>query len=285
MQETKLLLGEPVATGAETYVATTIQKGGLQIRIAALLVGNNPASTAYVKKKEACAKRVGMNFEIIHFDEDVSEEDLVQKIEELNADPTMHGFIIQLPLPAHISPDVVTLVDPKKDIDGLHPLNAGKLFFGSNTDTFLPPATALAVMELLHFYHIQLEGKHVVIVGKSNIVGKPLALALLNQQATVTVCHKDTADLAMHTRQADIVISATGVAHLLGTQHIKPGAVTIDIGFSKKDGKLAGDIDFGALNGIVSAHAPVPGGVGPVTVSMLIKNALHAYMIQHPHVS
>jgi methylenetetrahydrofolate dehydrogenase (NADP+)/methenyltetrahydrofolate cyclohydrolase len=204
---------------------------------------------------------------------------LLSVIDTLNDDPDVSGFIVQLPLPGHLQKDVPTIIraiDPKKDVDGFTAYNLGKMFLSTEFE-HLPPATPAGVLTLLTDYQIPIEGKHAVIVGHSNIVGKPLALMLLNRGATVTVCHVKTVDLASHTRQADILCTAVGKAALITKDMVKPGAVVIDIGISRDEQeRLRGDVDFEAVKEIASAITPVPGGVGPMTVASLIRNCVRA---------
>ena len=273
----RILLGQPLAERIEEQVRTQVSELPLPPHFVILLLGNNPASLSYVKKKQAAAQRVGITCTLMHLAEDTSEEVLLGHLNALNANPEIHGYIVQLPLPPHISVGrILSNIDPKKDLDGFHPLNAGKVFLGEDPHTFFPPATAEAILALLEYYDIPITAQHVVIIGKSTIVGRPLALLLMNRDATVTVCHQKTTDLESYTKRADIIISATGVAHLVKKSFLKPNSVVIDVGFSKGDGKIAGDLDVEDAREMLLAYAPVPGGVGPVTVAKLLENTVKA---------
>ena len=219
-----------------------------------------------------------MRHEHQHLKETTTLKELLTLIHELNDDPDVSGFIVQLPLPSHLQPhvpEIIRIIDPKKDVDGFTAYNIGKMFLSPEFE-HLPPATPAGVISLLEHYRIPIEGKHAVVVGSSNLVGKPLAVMLLNRLATVTVCHIKTVDLASHTRQADILCSAVGKANLITAAMVKPGAVVIDIGISKDEEGLHGDVDFQAVKEIASAITPVPGGVGPMTVASLIRNCVRA---------
>jgi len=241
--------------------------------LAVILVGMDPASTSYVGQKKRAAEAVGIHFEEHAFPETVTTDELLLGIARLNQRDDIHGFIVQLPLPAHIDKTaVLAAVNMSKDVDGFHPGNHGRNIL--NIPTALAPATPAGIMRLLDHYEIDLTGKEVVVVGHSNIVGKPMAMMLINRDATVTVCHQFTHDLAAHTRLADIVISATGVAELIKKDMIKEGAIVIDVGCSKVKSKLVGDVDFEAVEEVASYITPVPGGVGPMTVAMLMENVI-----------
>ena len=242
-------------------------------------VGDHPASNSYIKKKlESCAK-IGMRHRHLRLPEQTSFPELLAEIERLNADRDVAGFIVQLPLPAHMrgkEPLVIRAIEPAKDVDGFTAYNLGKVFLSAEFE-HLPPATSGGVTALLEHYGIEVAGKHVVVVGRSNVVGKPLAVMLLNRDATVTVCHSKTPDLAVHTRQADILIAAVGSPKMITADMVKPGAVVIDVGLARDaEGKLAGDVEFDAVKEIASAITPVPGGVGPMTVASLLRNCVRA---------
>jgi methylenetetrahydrofolate dehydrogenase (NADP+)/methenyltetrahydrofolate cyclohydrolase len=244
-------------------------------KLAVILVGENPASESYVKIKEETAKAIGIDFELFKFPSDIDENDVISRTELLNNDAEVSGILVQLPLPAHFDEyRVLQSISPKKDVDGLHALNLGKMFMGEEA---LYPATPLAIMEILDFYEIPIEGRHAVVVGKSNIVGKPTADMLLNRNATVTVCHAKTIDLQFYCKRADILISAVGEPGLIRADMVKDGAVVIDVGVNKVDNHLVGDVDYKEAKKRASAITPVPGGVGPVTVVMLMKNVFQAY--------
>ena len=249
--------------------------------LAVLVVGKEPASAVYVRNKiKACAD-VGVHSPQIELPAETTEADLLRHIRDLNADPGIHGILVQLPLPKHISVErVLTTIAPEKDVDGFHPLNVGMLATGSPR---FAPCTPAGVMALLESAQINPWAKHAVIVGASNIVGKPVAHLLLQKGATVTLCNSKTPDLSLHTRMADILVVAIGKAKLIKGSMIKPGAVVVDVGINRDcDGGLCGDVDFESALGIAAYLTPVPGGVGPMTVTMLIINTIRAAEAQLP---
>lgn len=256
-------------------VAALKEKSGVTPGLAVVLVGDNPASAVYVRNKHRACDEVGMYSEVITMPADTTEEALLSRLADLNNDPKIHGILVQLPLPKHISEEkVIAAIDPAKDVDAFHESNVGKIMLG-NYD-FLP-CTPAGVMELLHYYNISVAGKDCVVVGRSNIVGKPQALLLLGENGTVTVCHSRTKDLAEKTRAADILVVAIGKPNFITADMVKPGAVVIDVGINRlPDGKLCGDVDFEGVEPIAEAITPVPGGVGPMTITVLLKNALKA---------
>jgi methylenetetrahydrofolate dehydrogenase (NADP+) / methenyltetrahydrofolate cyclohydrolase len=248
-----------------------------KICLAVILVGEHPASVAYVRQKRLAAEKVGMRFLEIKLPISISEKQLLAEIDRLNNDKKIHGFIVQLPLPKKINTEkILESISPDKDVDGFHPLNFGRGFL--NLPALLP-ATPAGIMRLLDFYKISLQGKEIVVIGHSNIVGKPLAMLLINRNATVTVCDEFTKNLAKHTKNADIVISATGVPKLIKKNMLKKNCTVIDCGCVKVDDKLIGDVDFDNVQKIAKAITPVPGGVGPMTVAMLIENTMKAAKI------
>ncbi len=270
-----LLSGRPVADAVLESLKADVTK--LDPKLVVVQVGNDPASDSYIKQKLKSCEAVSMRHEHKHLSDTTTLPELMQLIDELNNDADVTGFIIQLPLPKQLQPHVpkiIRAIDPKKDVDGFGAYNLGKMFLSTEFE-HLPPATPAGVITLLEYYKISVEGKHVVVVGHGT-VGKPLAVMLLNRNATVTVCHKFTKDLGSFTRQADILCSAVGMAKLITKDMVKPGAVVIDIGVSRVDGKLCGDVDFDAVSEIASAMTPVPGGVGPLTVASLIRNCITA---------
>lgn len=272
--------GKAVATRIEERTRALVQEKNLSLQLVIMLVGDNAASETYVRKKIEACERVGITARLLRLPADLSQQKLHTCIQELNADKNVTGYILQLPLPAGLSVgDAVAQMDPAKDVDGFTAANAGHLFLGTN-DEFLPPATSHAVIELLEGYDIPLAGKHAVVVGRSNLVGKPLAMELLQRNATVTICHSKTPDLASFTRTADILISAVGKMHLITADMVQPGAVLVDVGFHKTSEGLFGDIHPDARAG-ASAYAPVPGGVGAVTVAQLIANVAKAHILFH----
>jgi methylenetetrahydrofolate dehydrogenase (NADP+)/methenyltetrahydrofolate cyclohydrolase len=244
--------------------------------LAVVLVGENPASKVYVGSKEKTCKALGMHSEKYVLPEDTSEEELLNLIDKLNKKEEINGILVQLPLPKHIEEKkVIHAISPEKDVDGFHPENVGKLLIGD--DTF-KSCTPYGVMELLKRTGIEVMGKDVAIVGRSNIVGKPLAALLINESATVTVCHSRTKDLKEVTKRADIIIVAVGREKFLKEDMVKEGAVVIDVGINRdSEGKLCGDVDFEGVSKKASYITPVPGGVGPMTIAMLMKNTLKAY--------
>jgi methylenetetrahydrofolate dehydrogenase (NADP+)/methenyltetrahydrofolate cyclohydrolase len=244
--------------------------------ITVIQVGDDPASTTYVRGKHKAAEEVGFKSAIEHL-HDITQQQLHQCIEKLAEDPAIDGILVQMPLPEDLNPDLaLEQIPPNKDVDGLHPYNAGRLAQGN--PTFIP-ATPLGVLELLRRERIDVTGKHAVIVGRSRLVGRPLALLLLQNHATVTIAHSKTADLPSITRTADLLIAATGKARLISGEHVKPGAVVIDVGITRdpETNKLTGDVDRASVEPIASALTPVPGGVGPMTIAMLLVNTFRAY--------
>jgi len=238
--------------------------------LAIVSVGDDPASKVYVRNKIKACEKAGINVVRFNYDIYCPEHELETVIRELNADPLIHGILVQLPLPPYIdSKRILNLIDWDKDVDGFHPYNIGKL---AVDDRNMIPCTPKGIMKLLDTYGITVDGKHVVIVGRSNIVGKPLAMLMLNDNATVTVCHSHTRNLADLTRQADILVAAVGKPKFITVDMVKPGAVVIDVGINRVDGKLVGDVDFDAVSEVASYITPVPGGVGQMTVAALIDN-------------
>lgn len=243
--------------------------------LAVILVGNDPASSTYVNSKHKSCETAGIYSEVHTKDESITQEELLALIEEMNNNPKLDGILVQLPLPKHIdTTTVLEAINPLKDVDGFHPYNVGRMV--SNLDSFLP-ATPFGVMRMFEEYGIELSGKNAVVIGSSDIVGKPMASLLINAKATVTVCNSRTKDLKAHTKNADIVVIAVGVPHLLKADMLKDGAVVIDVGINRLDsGKLTGDADFEDCKDKCSFITPVPGGVGPMTIGMLLKNTLKA---------
>jgi methylenetetrahydrofolate dehydrogenase (NADP+)/methenyltetrahydrofolate cyclohydrolase len=256
--------------------AVAANPGGRPPGITVIQVGDDPASTTYVRGKHKAAEDVGFKSAIEHL-HGITQQQLHQCIQKLADDPAIDGILVQMPLPDGLNPDLaVEQLPPNKDVDGLHPYNAGRLAQGN--PTFIP-ATPLGVLELLRRERIDVTGKHAVIVGRSRLVGRPLALLLLQNHATVTIAHSKTADLPSITRSADILIAATGKARLISGEHVKPGAVVIDVGITRdpERNKLTGDVDRATVEPIASALTPVPGGVGPMTIAMLLVNTFRAY--------
>lgn len=254
-----------------------LKKEGKRIpKLVVILVGNNSASQTYVKNKEKGCDYVGMLSEVIRLDENVSQEKVVELIQELNKDNTVDGILVQLPLPRHIHEDIILdLIDPKKDVDGFHPDNVARLFLGQKG---LVPCTPKGMMVLLEEINYDLTGKEVVVVGRSNIVGKPSALLCLMKNATVTIAHSKTKSLKEVCQRADVLIAAIGQAKFFDGDYIKEGAVVLDVGMNRdENNKLCGDVDFDDVESKVSYITPVPGGVGPMTIAMLLENTYEAY--------
>ena len=269
------LVSAHVKETVKNEVADFIEKNGVTPALAVVVVGDDPASAVYVRNKHKACLAVGIASHEFALPASTTEEDLLSLIADLNKNKDIHGILVQLPLPRHISEEKVLLaIDPKKDVDAFHPMNVGALVAG-NYD-FLP-CTPAGVMELLRYYNIEIEGKHCVILGRSNIVGKPMAHLMLEANATVTVCHSRTKNLSEITRQADILVVAIGKPKFVRADMIKPGAVVIDVGINRMpDGTLAGDVDTAEAEAVASAITPVPGGVGPMTIAVLMKNTLTA---------
>ena len=244
--------------------------------LAVILVGDNPASQVYVRNKVKACEDVGFHSVLEKYDASMTEAELLARVEALNSDPSIHGILVQLPLPAHIDDHkVIETISPAKDVDGFHVASAGALMVG---ETGFKPCTPYGCMKMLESIGMQdLRGKHAVVIGRSNIVGKPMAMMLLAQNATVTICHSGTPDLGAMTRQADIVVAAVGKRNVLTADMVKPGAVVIDVGMNRNDeGKLCGDVDFDGVKEVAGYITPVPGGVGPMTITMLLVNTLES---------
>jgi len=241
--------------------------------LAVIIVGNDPASKVYVKKKRQTCQSLDFYSEDYDLDESVTEKELLALISDLNEESSIHGILVQLPLPKHLNENkILNFINYEKDVDGFHPINQASLF---TNNSLILPCTPFGILELLKRYDIKIEGKHAVIVGRSNIVGKPLSLMLLRENATVTICHSKTINLEYYTKQADILISAVGKAEFIKENMIKENSVIIDVGINRlEDGKLVGDVDFDNVKNKVYAITPVPGGVGPMTIAMLMKNTL-----------
>lgn len=252
------------------------QDGGRVPKLTVILVGNNQASQTYVRNKERGCAYVGMLSDIVLKDENISEDELIAEIDRLNHDDTVDGILVQLPLPQHINEDkILDLIDPCKDVDGFHPTNVAKLMLGQDG---LVPCTPKGMMVLLDEINYDLTGKEVVVVGRSNIVGKPVSLLCLQKNATVTIAHSRTKDLKKVCQRADVLIAAIGKAKFFNREYIKDGAVVLDVGINRdSNNKLCGDVDYNDVKDIVSYITPVPGGVGPMTIAMLLENTLQAY--------
>ena len=252
------------------------EKYGKLAGLAVVIVGNNPASQVYVKNKIRACENVGFYSENIELDENISEKELLQEINKLNKNDRINGILVQLPLPAHINElKIIDSISPEKDVDGFHVSNIGKMVIGDETG-FLS-CTPYGIMQLLEEYKIEIAGKDAVIIGRSNIVGKPMALMLIQKGATVQVCNSNTKDLRKKLNEADIIIVAAGVPKLLKKEDVKEGAVVIDVGINRVDGKMCGDVDYEEVAEKTSYITPVPGGVGPMTIASLIKNTFKSY--------
>lgn len=251
------------------------EKNGFKPGLAVVIVGTDPASQVYVRNKKKGCEEVGFYSEVHELPECTTEEELLAKIEEIKSNEKIHGILVQLPLPRHINEkSVINAIPSEKDVDAFHPINTGKIMIG---DYDFLPCTPAGVMKMLEYENISVSGKECVVVGRSNIVGKPMAMLLLHANGTVTVCHSKTKDLAEVTRRADILVVAIGKADFITADMVKPGAVVIDVGMNRKpDGKLTGDVDFASVSEVASAITPVPGGVGVMTITMLLENTLKA---------
>jgi methylenetetrahydrofolate dehydrogenase (NADP+)/methenyltetrahydrofolate cyclohydrolase len=252
-----------------------LKNKGLTPGLAVVLVGDNPASQVYVRNKVKACHDTGLHSVLEQYGADMTEAQLLARVETLNHDPAIHGILVQLPLPAHINAQkVIEAISPAKDVDGFHMASAGALMTG------MPgfwPCTPYGCMKMLESIGYELKGKHAVVIGRSNIVGKPMALMLLQQNATVTICHSATPDLKAMTLQADVIVAAVGKRNVLTADMVKPGAVVLDVGMNRnEEGKLCGDVDFEGVKAVASYITPVPGGVGPMTITMLLVNTLQA---------
>ncbi|HEP1299383.1 TPA: bifunctional methylenetetrahydrofolate dehydrogenase/methenyltetrahydrofolate cyclohydrolase [Streptococcus pyogenes] len=271
---TELIDGKALAQKMQQELAAKVnnlkQKKGIVPGLAVILVGDDPASQVYVRNKERAALTVGFKSETVRLSEFICQEELIAVIERYNADNTIHGILVQLPLPNHINDKKIILaIDPKKDVDGFHPMNTGHLWSGR---PLMVPCTPSGIMKLLREYNVNLEGKHAVIIGRSNIVGKPMAQLLLDKNATVTLTHSRTRQLEEVCRCADVLIVAIGQGHFITKQYIKDGAIVIDVGMNRDDnGKLIGDVAFDEVAEVAAKITPVPGGVGPMTIAMLLE--------------
>lgn len=270
-----IISGKEVAANLREQIKAEVNTLSVTPGLAVVLVGDNPASRSYVKGKEKASKEVGITSELKELPSDVSEAELLDIVEDYNQNPAIHGILVQLPLPEHISEKkVIEHISPEKDVDGFHPINIGRMMAGM--EAFLP-CTPYGILKMLEYTNIEPAGKHAVVVGRSNIVGKPVGQLLLNENATVTYCHSKTSNLPSITSQADILIVAAGRREFIEGAHVKDGAVVIDVGMNRKeDGKLCGDVAFDDVKEKASYITPVPGGVGPMTITMLLYNTLQS---------
>lgn len=249
-------------------------KQGIVPGLAVVLVGEDPASQIYVRNKGLACEKIGIHSKTIRMDENSSQDGVLSVIDELNADPTIHGILVQLPLPRHLDERaVLARILPEKDVDGFHISNAGKLFSGQEG---VVPCTPKGIIHMLKQGGVELAGREAVVIGRSNIVGKPAAMLLLNENCTVTICHSKTKDLKEHCKRADVLVAAIGKPKFVTADMIKPGAAVVDVGINRVDGKVVGDVDFEAVKEIAGYITPVPGGVGKLTISMLMENTLEA---------
>lgn len=273
--------GKAMASQVEAEVKAAVQNlaaKGVVPGLAAVIVGANPASQMYVRLKHSACARVGIRSENVALAEDIGEEQLLAKIDELNQRADIHGIMLELPLPKHLDPrKAMMAIAPEKDVDGFHPENMGALLLGAEK---LVPCTPRGIIYALEHLGVKLEGAEAVIVGHSNVVGKPLAAMMLNRNATVQVCHVYTKNLAEHTRRGDILVVAAGVPGLIKADMVKPGAYVFDVGINRVGDRTVGDVDFDSVKEVASAITPVPGGVGPLTVSMLLSQVVQATEVQ-----
>ena len=268
--------GRSVAKAFKEEIAARTQKmieSGVVPHLAVVLVGENPASQVYVRNKENACIKSGIRSTVIRMDENCTQQELEETVMNLNGDHSVHGILVQLPLPRHLDEAaVLRLVDPDKDVDGFHAMNSGRLM---NGQPGFVPCTPLGVMKMLEAYNIPVRGKHAVVIGRSNIVGKPMAMLLLHADATVTICHSRTQNLAEITRQADILVAAVGKAGFVTPDMVKPGAVVVDVGINRVDGQIVGDVSTD-VEQVAGYLTPVPGGVGQMTIALLLANTLDA---------
>ncbi len=267
-------LSEEIRAEVAEGVKEVTRKLGRPPGLSVVLVGEDPASKIYVRNKERASKKLGMKGEVIRMPATSTHDEVLATVQELNAREDVDGILVQLPVPDQVDDEaIIDAIDPSKDVDGFHPHNLGLLMADR---PFLMGCTPYGIMEMLRRYDVSIKGKNAVVVGRSLIVGKPMALMLLREHATVTICHSRTQDLAAEVRKADIVVAAVGRANLITADMVKPGAVVIDVGMNRLDDKLVGDVDFDAVKEVASLITPVPGGVGPMTITMLMKNTLVA---------
>ncbi|HGD1109693.1 TPA: bifunctional methylenetetrahydrofolate dehydrogenase/methenyltetrahydrofolate cyclohydrolase [Streptococcus agalactiae] len=276
---TELIDGKALSQKMQAELGRKVERlkeqHGIIPGLAVILVGDNPASQVYVRNKERSALEAGFKSETLRLSESISQEELIDIIHQYNEDKSIHGILVQLPLPQHINDKKIILaIDPKKDVDGFHPMNTGHLWSGR---PMMVPCTPAGIMEMFREYHVDLEGKHAVIIGRSNIVGKPMAQLLLDKNATVTLTHSRTRNLSEVTKEADILIVAIGQGHFVTKDFVKEGAVVIDVGMNRdENGKLIGDVVFEQVAEVASMLTPVPGGVGPMTITMLLEQTYQA---------
>lgn len=282
MNQSNVIDGKQLATQRKEQVAKQVARrksDGKRVCLAVVIVGEDPASQVYVNAKHKACELVGIESKQIALKSDTSEAELLSLVQTLNQDQAVQGILVQLPLPKQISEQrIIEAIDPHKDVDAFHPYHVGKLMIG---DADLLPCTPAGCMQLIASTGVDLVGKHAVIVGRSNIVGKPMSMLLLHRSATVTICHSKTADLAAVCRAADILVAAVGVPQLITAEMVKPGAIVIDVGINRlSDGRLVGDVAFDEVRAVCGAITPVPGGVGPMTIATLLQNTVTAAILQ-----
>ena len=279
----KILIGKTVSARVKQELkieAENLTKAGTKPGLAVVIVGDDSASKVYVANKEKACAELGIYSEKYALSADTTEDELLNLIKKLNADDKIHGILVQLPLPKHLDDKtIINNILPSKDVDAFHPTNVGRIMIG---DFDFVPCTPAGIMELIHESGVEVGGKECVVIGRSNIVGKPMSMLLLHENGTVTVCHSKTSDLKAQTRRADILVAAVGIPKFVKADMVKPGAVVIDVGMDRdENGKLCGDVDFDEVEKVASAITPVPGGVGPMTIAMLMRNTITAAKRAH----
>lgn len=274
-----IVSGKELATEKRAFIKEKVSElhteKNIQPSLAVILVGEDPASQSYVRAKQRACEEAGIRSILEKYPSSITEQDLLDRVTYFNQDPSVHGILVQLPLPEHINElAIIEHISPNKDVDGFHPVNVGRMMIDQKS--FLP-CTPYGIVEMIKSLDVSISGKHVVVIGRSNIVGKPVGQLLLKEDATVTYCHSRTKDLASITKQADILIAAVGRAKLIGPEYVKDGAIVIDVGVNRLEtGKLCGDVDFETVKEKASYITPVPGGVGPMTITMLLQNTLES---------
>lgn len=273
----KLLEGKVIAAQMREDMAKDLEKlteAGIKPGLRVILIGDDPAAASYVRMVERRSNKDGLDAAVLYLKESITEAELLEEIKKLNEDSAVHGILVQMPLPGHIDKDrIIEAISPAKDVDGFHEINAGKLYVGLDT---LYPCTPYGVIHMLEYSGLEIEGKHAVVIGRSNVVGKPVAMLLLERSATVTICHSRTKELASFTKQADILVAAAGRPHMVTADMVKEGAVVIDVGIHEVDGKITGDVDFESVKEVAGYLSPVPGGVGTTTIATLSWNTIKA---------
>lgn len=272
----QIIDGKQISLKLKANIKKKVEEMSTQPGLAVVLVGDDPASKIYVNSKERACEKAGFYSKKVLLDKNISQDKLIEQIKDLNQDPKIHGILVQMPLPDHLDEGlVIENINPNKDVDVFHPYNIGQLFLRKNLpplNHLLAPCTPKGIMRLLQSIGIELEGKKAVVVGRSNLVGKPIATMLTAANATATICHSRTKNLAGETSQADILIAAVGLPEFIGQEMVKPGSVVIDVGINRTDDGLVGDVDFEAVKSVAGHITPVPGGVGPMTIACLLEN-------------